>query len=782
MGPEGTRISDPKIRRSTHSALVWWVIVVLAVAPSAHACGPPTVATTAVSSITSTTATSGGNATHTYYTVTARGVCWNTTGSPTTTGSKTVDGSGLGAFTSNLTGLTPGTTYYLRAYATDSCTTAYGSQVSFTTSAVVPTVTTAGVTNVTTTTAASGGNVTNSGGVSVTAHGVCWNTTGNPTIANSKTTDGTGTGSFASSLAGLTPATTYHVRAYATNSVGTAYGSEEVFTTLAIHTVTFDASGHGALTGILSQTVAHAGDCTAVTAVPDVGYHFGGWTGDYIGNDNPLTVTNVTDAMTITAHFAIDTHTVTFAVGGHGALQGTAAQTVDYGADCTAVTAVPDGGYYFTGWSGDCVGHDNPLAVTNVTDDLFITANFAIDSYTVTFAAGGHGALQGATAQTVNHGAACTAVTPIADAGYHFSGWTGDYVGNDDPLTVTNVTADMTITAHFAVDEYTVLFSAGAGGTLTGTLRQTVTLGGSCTAVTATADDGYSFVDWTGAGGFNSTDDSLTVTNVSTDLVITANFAPHHAVDEHTVTFSAGIGGTLTGELSQTVTFGGSCTAVMAVPDGGYDFSGWTGDYVGHNNPLILTNVTNNLAITASFAVQRTPSPDLRLVVETAPQEIAGGAINVGDELRFVIRVENLGDGEATDVQITIPLPENTEFVSAEVLAEDTAQTPPPNVAVVGNQVVLAVEPLPRGGHFMVELVLWAKARGQVVITPVVRSAELAQGVSVDQSAAVEVQDDPQVALQMRKPAGVCGALGLSAGFVLPGLWLLRRRAAVGQS
>jgi uncharacterized protein (TIGR02145 family) len=83
------------------------------------------------------------------------------------------------------------------------------------------------------TTATSGGNITSDGGASVTARGVCWGTVTNPSTAlTTKTTDGTGTGSFPSSITGLTANTTYYVRAYATNSAGTAYGNEVSFTTL----------------------------------------------------------------------------------------------------------------------------------------------------------------------------------------------------------------------------------------------------------------------------------------------------------------------------------------------------------------------------------------------------------------------------------------------------------------------------------------------------------------------------------------------------------------------
>ncbi len=94
-----------------------------------------------------------------------------------------------------------------------------------------PTVSTTAVTSVTETTAASGGEISSEGTSAVTARGVCWGTTANPTIADSKTSDGTGTGSFTSTISGLAPGTPYHVRAYATNAEGTAYGADVTFTT-----------------------------------------------------------------------------------------------------------------------------------------------------------------------------------------------------------------------------------------------------------------------------------------------------------------------------------------------------------------------------------------------------------------------------------------------------------------------------------------------------------------------------------------------------------------------
>lgn len=192
----------------------------------------PFLTTTAITSITQTTAVSGGNITaDNGSSVTARGVCWGTDVNPTTSNNKTSDATGTGIFTSTLTGLTGNTTYYVRAYATNSVGTEYGNQVSFKTSPLMPVLSTTTISSITQTTATSGGNVTSDGGAPVTARGVCWATTSTPTTANSKTPDGTGTGIFNSSLTELIAGTTYFVRAYATNIAGTGYGNQVSFTT-----------------------------------------------------------------------------------------------------------------------------------------------------------------------------------------------------------------------------------------------------------------------------------------------------------------------------------------------------------------------------------------------------------------------------------------------------------------------------------------------------------------------------------------------------------------------
>ena len=225
----------------------------------------PTIASTiAASNISFTTATSGGNITSDGgSTISARGVCWSTSQNPTIANSKTIDAGTTGTFTSSLTGLTPNTTYYVSAYATNAQGTTYATQTSFTTLAIAaPTVaSTTAASAISYTTATSGGDITSDGGSAISARGVCWSTTQNPTTANSKTIDAGTTGTFTSSLTGLTPNTTYYVRSYATNAQGTNYATQTSFTTLAVAAPTLASTTSA--TNISTTTATSGGNVTS---------------------------------------------------------------------------------------------------------------------------------------------------------------------------------------------------------------------------------------------------------------------------------------------------------------------------------------------------------------------------------------------------------------------------------------------------------------------------------------------------------------------------------------
>ena len=215
---------------------------------------PATVSTTAISSVSTTSAVSGGTiSSNGGGAITASGVVWSTNQDPTTADFTTTENATTGSYISSLSGLTAGTKYYVRAYATNSAGTSYGSQVSFTTLAaiVAPTVSTTSQSQVTNKSFVVSGNVTDWGGAEITERGIVWSKTNNtPSLDNAtKISTGSGLGTFSSYVFGADPATLYYVRTFATNSAGTSYGTVAAVTTKAtdpdvVKTIAKDGSGN----------------------------------------------------------------------------------------------------------------------------------------------------------------------------------------------------------------------------------------------------------------------------------------------------------------------------------------------------------------------------------------------------------------------------------------------------------------------------------------------------------------------------------------------------------
>jgi hypothetical protein len=157
-----------------------------------------------VNEITSNSAVCSGKVTSTGGSkVTDRGICWDTLSNPTISTNIEKNGSDTGLFVCNLKGLKPSVKYYFRAYASNSVGTAYGDEITFTTSLFsLPVISSTPVTDIVETTASSGGNISYDGNAFVTKRGVCWNTSPNPTTDNNKTVDGSSKGEFISKNSG----------------------------------------------------------------------------------------------------------------------------------------------------------------------------------------------------------------------------------------------------------------------------------------------------------------------------------------------------------------------------------------------------------------------------------------------------------------------------------------------------------------------------------------------------------------------------------------------------
>lgn len=193
---------------------------------------PDLLYTREVTSVTMTTAVSGGSG---FWggraPVTAKGVYWSIASNPNFVIGKTEDGSGMGSFTSIITGLSCNTEYYVWAYAINKYGTANGRKILFTTAPEVPLVTTNPIIDFTNTSAKIEGRVASGGFTAITERGFFWGTSPTPELTGTKVLVGTDTGIFSTTLKELTPETKYYLKAFATNSMGTNFGEQINFIT-----------------------------------------------------------------------------------------------------------------------------------------------------------------------------------------------------------------------------------------------------------------------------------------------------------------------------------------------------------------------------------------------------------------------------------------------------------------------------------------------------------------------------------------------------------------------
>jgi len=287
------------------------------------------------------------------------------------------------------------------------------------------------------------------------------------------------------------------------------------------YTLSYTAAEHGTIEGANPQTAMYGGDGSPVTAVPAAHYHFTGWSDGV--STAARTDRKVSGDITVQAVFAIDRYTLNYTAAEHGTIEGASPQTVTYGDDGSPVTAVPAAHYHFTDWSDGV----STAARTDrkVSGDISVRAAFAVDRRTLTYTAAANGSISGANPQSVAYGGDGSPVKAVPADGYHFAGWS-DKVASSE-RTDQNVTADETLTALFAVNRYTLDYSAAGHGAIEGVKMQTVEHGLDGSPVKAVPAKGYHFVSWSdGVTAAQRTD-----TKITANLKVSATFA----VDTFTV-------------------------------------------------------------------------------------------------------------------------------------------------------------------------------------------------------------------------------------------------------
>ena len=403
-------------------------------------------------------------------------------------------------------------------------------------------------------------------------------------------------------------------------------------------TVKFIAGEHGTISGTAVQRPTVGADCSPVEAVADEYYHFTSWSDE--NTDNPRAISNVTDDLTLTANFAVNTYDIVFSTDSNGTIEGNANQTVTYNSSTESVRAVPNTGCYFVNWKVDEIVYTsaNPLVLNEISSDMVLTATFAKNRYSVSFKTDGNGSLKGNTNQSVFYGDDCTAVTASNKTGWHFVSWTLDNSvhSTDNPLALTKISSNMELTANFEKIVCTLTYTAGTGGKIEGVSPQTVSYGSDGTEVTAVPNEGYSFIRWDDSVGTASRTDR----EITGDLNVKAIFELQN--------FS--ISGTVSGEIAAGVTMtltGSNTVTTVTDPEGKYSFTGL---------------VNGNYTLTPSLTVYDF-EPTLLEITVSGSDVTGQNFISSADKITLTLSIS------PTDYGATTPSPGEHEVLKDNIVA-----------------------------------------------------------------------------------------------------------------
>lgn len=364
------------------------------------------------------------------------------------------------------------------------------------------------------------------------------------------------------------------------------------------YSITASAGPNGSIdpTG---TTFFTAGSSQTYTITPSPGYHIDTLIVD--GTTEPVTssysFTNIASSHSITATFAIDQFTIVASAGANGAISPNGNVVVTYDSSQT-FTITPSLNYHVADVlvDGSSVGAVSSYTFTNVISSHTIAASFAIDTYTITVTSGTNGAISPGTL-TTDYGTT-PSFSILPDTGYHVLDVKvdGTTIGPITTYTFASVTADHTIEATFEVNTYTLTVTQTAYGTITpGTT--TVSYGDSLD-FTISADTGYYIVEVTVDGVPRGAVSTYSLNDIQEDHTISATYA----IDQFTITASAGTGGTISPSGSIIVNYGSDQTFTVAA-DTGYNIADVTvdGASVGTVSTYTFTNITTNHTINATF-------------------------------------------------------------------------------------------------------------------------------------------------------------------------------------
>ena len=421
-------------------------------------------------------------------------------------------------------------------------------------------------------------------------------------------------------------------------------------------------------------------------AVAATGWQISSWTGtnNNTSTANTNTLTMPASAQSASVNYSQIEYSLTYIAGANGSISGTSLQTVNHGANGTLVTATPDVGYHFVNWSD---GYPTAARTDlNVTENISVTATFAVNNYTITFNSNGGSTVA---AITQPFGSAVSAPAAPTKAGYTFGGWYSD-AGLSTAYTFTTMpAANITLYAKWTtLPTHTVTFNANGG---TGTMAPQVANVPTALTLNSFTRTGYTFAGWNtlaNGTGTNYTDGA--VYSFSADITLYAKWTAlpptcyalnlsHTGQGTNPVATPTNSTGCTTGQYIA----GASISLSNAVPTSGWQIGGWTGT----NNNASTSN-TNTVTMPASahsasvnyIIIKVTPTLSVTnspVTFNGAPQAaiVTGSVAGVVSNVRY-------------DGSTTAPTAIGTYAVTADFMPTDTVNYNSLTAASAGNFVI----------------------------------------------------------------------------------------------
>ena len=355
-------------------------------------------------------------------------------------------------------------------------------------------------------------------------------------------------------------------------------------------TLTVNTSGQGSVTLDPPGGTYLEGTEVELTANADTGWSFDHWEGDLTGSNNPDTIVMDGDK-SVTAVFTQNGYTLTVYVTGSGSVTKDPDQaTYTYG-QSVELTANADPGWSFDHWEGDLAGSNNPDTIV-IDGNMTVTAVFTQNGYTLTVNVTGSGSVTKDPDQATYTYGQSVELTANADTGWSFDHWEGDLAGSDNPDSIV-IDGNMTVTAVFTQNGYTLTVNVTGSGSVTKDPDQATYTYGQSIELTANADTGWSFDHWEGDLAGSDNPDAIVIDG---NMTVTAVFTQNG----YTLTVNVTGSGSVSKDPDQATYTYGQSVELTANADPGWSFDHWEGDLAGSDNPDTIV-MDGDKSVTAVF-------------------------------------------------------------------------------------------------------------------------------------------------------------------------------------